>query len=172
MEHNIAVKDVTDANEIFDVLTEFKEYKFLNILKNEEERRAYCEKIAKYANVAVAYYNGETVGCIAEYTNDSESGCAYITLVVVREDLGMLKSLIVMNLFMRMVDIADEKKLTTMKLEVAKDNKRAQMPPRNLGFKYVGDATPTSIYMEAPLEVAKTRIKILSEMLNRHTSEL
>lgn len=171
MEHtngnSIIVKDITNADEIFNVLTEFRDYTFLEAIQNEEARKVYAKKLADKSNFVAAYQDNVVVGCISEYTNDSKSGCAYITFMAVKSDLGIIGSIVAMNMFIRMVDIAAARNLSTMRLEVAKDNKRAQAPPRNLGFKYVGDASPTAIYMEAPLEVARTRIKRLSAMLNR-----
>lgn len=165
--NGIVVKGITNADEIFTVLTEFKDYDFLRVVKEEDERRAYSEKLSKYADAVAAYLNGEVAGFMAEYTNNIESGCAYITFMAVKNDIGIMGSLVAMHMFSKMVAIAKSKNLPKIRVEVNMDNLSSVAPLKTIGFKKVAEAFDNSIYMEVSAETAEMKMDRLKKMLER-----
>lgn len=164
---NIIVKKISDSEEALKVLSEFGEYKFLEKLKGIEERKAFAEKWAENADFLVAYCDGDIIGCFVMYTDNTVDGSAFITLIVTKQEVRALGLFALFKFWDAAISICREKNLTKVKLEVDKTNKKAQASSKSLGFKYSGDASENTVFMEASVDEIEKRIEKLRSLMER-----
>lgn len=165
--NSIIVKDVCDVNEAFEVLTVFKDYEFLEKVKEDSDREAYAKKWAEKSDFLVAYSGEEAIGCFIMYTDNTVDDCAFITYIVTKNDVGILSSFALLSLWINAISVLRKKSLTKFRLETDKNNKKAQSPSKAIGFKCVGDASENTIFMEAEVDEVERKINKLQTMLNR-----
>lgn len=162
MEHNkkasIRILRETDPEKISDILSDFQDYDFFEFLKDEEKRREYAEKLSENSFFTVAYCEGEVLGCLSMYMNDIDSGYVYTTFLAVKSDMGILSSVALVRMCHFSLLEAQKRKFKLLRFEVEKENRNSQRLVKTLGFRYVGDASEHSIYMEAPLDDVTDRI--------------
>lgn len=116
-------------------------------LKDEQRLTMLSEKWHDYAEFCTCRNEeGSLVGMIAFYANQPESGVVYIPHVYVS---GACRG---QNLMSSMLDAIKEyvkgKGFMYMRLEVHKDNERAQRAYTHYGFSISGDASNNSVFMQ------------------------
>lgn len=117
------------------------------VLKDEQRLATLSEKWHSYAEFCTCRNaEGRLVGMIAFYANQPESGVVYIPHVYVR---GAYRG---QNLMSYMLDAIKEyvkrKGFMYMRLEVHKDNERAQRAYIHYGFTISSDASEKSVFMQ------------------------
>lgn len=163
----IEIEVKSNPDEVFDIISEFRDSEMFSFMEDDNARRVYAEKIAKSSYFTAAYYEGKVIGCLSMYMNDIESKYVYTTFLAVKTELGILASVAMMQLCYHSLEIAREKGLTMLRFEVRKDNKKAQNLVKTLGFRYISDASDVSIYMEATLEGVINRIERVLSRFSR-----
>lgn len=95
----------------------------------------YCDKLIKYAEVFVAKQAGEDLGFIAVYANDHEQQCAFISSIGIKEKFrGQRIGALLLN---RAVEMAQEKGMRRIRLEVSLQNHAALRLYRRYGFSKI-----------------------------------
>lgn len=155
---SININEVKDSGEIFSILCDFKDYFTSEHMKTEDSRREYSKKLAEYSSFLTASVDGKIIGFLVSYLNDKKGGYVYTSLLSVKPDSGMLGPVALIKLADYLLDAAKEKKLYKFRFETRKDNRKSQSLVRTLGFKYVCDASPDTIYMEADIADILVRI--------------
>ena len=115
---------------------------------------AYAAKIAYFAEIVVAVHDTGDIGLAALYANDPSGRCGFLTmLAVVPERIGAGFG---SGLLQRAIRIADARGMQTIRLEVAKTNRRARDFYAKFGFVPAPDPCSTdgqpttSIVLERP----------------------
>lgn len=144
---HVVVCEVTSKEELKKILMEFKDYRFLHDVKDDDKIEAYVEKQLTYGHVVAEYHDGKPVGFISFYDNDTNSKTAYISVFALSEGLGFMKGKTMVRIAMESFRIAKDCGLEKIKLEVDKENKVARKLYEHLGFKYTGEETDHSFYM-------------------------
>lgn len=116
-------------------------------LKDEQRLAMLSEKWNAHAEICTCRNEeGRLVGMIAFYANQPESGVVYIPHVYVS---GAYRG---RNLMSSMLDVIKEyvkgEGFMFMRLEVHKDNERAQRAYIHYGFSISGDASDKSVFMQ------------------------
>ncbi len=142
-----------------DVLAFFKDYPFLEVLREDKNRQEYVEKILKSGHILVCYRKDQPGGFITFYCNDKESKMVYISYLALNDKIGMAKGIVLVNLFTETVRIAHEDGMEFIRLEVDKKNARAKALYENAGFRYTSEETDHSVFMEMTIEKAVKRIE-------------
>ena len=105
-------------------------------------------KIDKYADFISAFKNG-VAGYAAMYANNLETKCAYITLIAVKPECQ--HNGIGGQLLKKCETTAIEKGMDKIRLEVLKDNFKAQNFYKKNGFDFEATQTERSFYMSKSL---------------------
>lgn len=111
---------------------------------SKEKIHILADKYAKCAELVVAYYSQTIVGYIAYYRNDVNSGVAYITMVVVKEDYR--KKGIASLMLKCVIDDCIQNGFSIIRLEVDNENKNAIALYKKFGFKFEKTASERSSY--------------------------
>ena len=114
-------------------------------LSTRVDIREFTKKISKNAEIISVIINSEIAGLAAIYCNDLVEKEAYITTVIVDEKYRGNK--IGDALINATINIASEKEMKSIKLEVYKSNLVAINLYQKLGFIQY-DITQTSVYMK------------------------
>lgn len=144
---HVDVHEVTSKEELKKILVEFKEYRFLHDVTDDDKIEAYAKKQLTYGHVVAEYHDGKPVGFISFYDNDTNSKTAYISVFALSEGLGFMKGKTMVRIATESFRIAKDCGLEKIKLEVDKENKVARKLYEHLGFKYTGEETDHSLYM-------------------------
>ena len=126
------------------VLTEFR-YCLPELNFSEEYRHMMAEKFSKHAVFLVYENSFDKIGFVAFYANDYESKIAYISFIAVAEQYRRKK--IGQLLLIKVCDIAKERGMKSIKIEVYKSNINARHFYCNNGFEELCEASAKSIYM-------------------------
>lgn len=132
------------------VIMEFQSY-FPESFPTEEAVRAYAKRQLTYGHMCTAYRYGEPLGFISGYANDTTDKVAYVTLVAVKPNLGLMKGYVLIKLLDIATQYGLDKGMEMARLEVRDSNTHAMELYRKLGFKEVGRASDHSVYMEMPI---------------------
>lgn len=116
-------------------------------LKDEQRLVMLSEKWHSYAEFCTCRNDeGGLVGMIAFYANQPESGVVYIPHVYVS---GAYRGQNLMSSMLNAIKAYVKKKgFMYMRLEVHKENERAQMAYIHYGFTLSGDNTDKSVFMQ------------------------
>lgn len=145
MEKMIHLKKIKNNQEILCILN-----KFSNCLESLKQggsfRKNMADKFALYAEFVLAYENDDNIGFIAYYANDNIAKTVYITMIAVSPmhrnkgvGGGMLE---------RCIADAIDKEMNIIKLEVGKDNFKAQKFYEKYGFVVDGETSENTFYMK------------------------
>ena len=149
---NVSNEDIGTDIFVTKLYDEIEIYQRLNVI-SEAFTPPLIEKIPDLTNYAKKLYcnaevytvgDGNFLGFIAFYANDSNSKIAYITLISVlpyAQKRGLGKTLL--NLC---IDISKVKGMSSLKIEVNKDNEKALHFYNKYGFEFCGEASTKSIY--------------------------
>ena len=125
-----------------------------NLIPSLSERNvdliALAKKFSKYGIVWCHYDCGKPVSILAAYCNDEKEYTAYITILAVNEEYRCKK--FGTSLITEYELYAQECGMKKSKLEVRKNNSKAQSFYKKHGYQIIGDASETSYYMEKTLE--------------------
>jgi 1-aminocyclopropane-1-carboxylate deaminase/D-cysteine desulfhydrase-like pyridoxal-dependent ACC family enzyme/GNAT superfamily N-acetyltransferase len=121
-------------------------------LSKRMDLSSYAEKLQKNADIELAFHDEKTVGFLAIYTNDIDSGKAHIPIVSVLSDYrgyGIGKVLL-----SRAIALARQKKMLNLWLTVDQDNFIAQHVYSQLRFTKIS-STETKFIMSRDLTLNK-----------------
>ena len=136
---------ICDCNDIYRVLTEISSAYNPPLITSIDNLFEYAVKLANNAEIYIAK-DELLLGFIAFYSNDVINKIGYITQLGVMpkaQSIGIGSKL--MNIS---YTICKEKGMKKIKLEVRKMNTRAIRFYQKEGFRFCGEASDRSIYME------------------------
>lgn len=122
---------------------------FLAALAQRTDLAAYADKLTRYAERFEAWANGQLVGVIALYCNDTQTQQAYISHVSTLpawQGQGIAQALL-----NRTCDYASVVGMTHIQLEVAADNHAAFRLYQQQGFAMIGQTTNTARHLRLTL---------------------
>ncbi len=135
---------LSDKNSVLNALNEF--LPLFPHLCEKVEINEYAKKLSSYANFYLAKENGENIGVLAFYANDTQNRMAYISLIGVKNSLqgkGYGKWLLE-----NCVKMAKENKMEKIALEVDDDNQNAIMFYERNGFDFANKTQNNSQIMQ------------------------
>lgn len=142
------VFEMKASAEMMQMFSEFKDEPFMENLKNEEKCAEMAEKLSKYGFVLVYYRKGQIAGFISGYSNNLETRTAFVTLLVIKQAVkGLLRAKILYELGKAVCVHSLECGMTTVELEVAKDNVHAQQVYERAGWRKSGKETERTYFM-------------------------
>ena len=144
IKNDIYIDYVTSYNEKLKVLKECDEV-FIKSVCVDRDFEELLKKIDLYAKVIVARIDGEIVGYVVFYDNNTRKKTAYITLICVKNKFrgyGVGKKLID-----TCVEISRMSGMNSIKLEVDNSNEQAQKLYMKNGFVFGDKASAHSRYM-------------------------
>lgn len=130
---------------IYNLLTEFQDV-FPHLMDKISNLEDYAEKLSELAYVYSAEKNGESVGILIFYANDSESKEAYISLIGVKKEnerKGIGKALLDYCF-----KLSRKHGMCKIRLEVDKDNSNAIKFYKKNGFSFCNATGHNSFYMQ------------------------
>jgi ribosomal protein S18 acetylase RimI-like enzyme len=101
-------------------------------LSSRTDIRVYCRKLLKYADIISVNVKGNLAGVLCIYANDSQTRVSYISSVAVLKGyrrLGLGNALVE-----KAISLSQKKGMSSVKLEVGKNNTAAQHLYRKFGF--------------------------------------
>lgn len=122
--------------DILDTLICFKKDIFDKTI-TDTQLMELADKFAKYAFFIVASDNGSDVGYVAFYCNDTVRKNAFISMIIVdskHQGHGYGKSLLT-----KAIEVARDADMSSVKLEVSKENSNAIAFYHKLGFEVVNE---------------------------------
>ena len=114
------------------------------MFRNQDSLEQLAKKYSENAHVAVVKVENNIAGYVAFYCNDMESKTAYISMIVVKSEYQGLH--LGGKLLDYVVSISKEKGMCKIKLEVAKENKKATGFYIHKGFVFKNEASEHSDY--------------------------
>ena len=142
--------EIVQISDMEDILNAYKSIE--NVFPNLSQRVCideYLEKLAKNAEVIIIRSEQSIIGFLAAYMNNTTEKIAYISLIGVTS--SFMGKGIGSKLFDCCVNMAKEKGMTKLRLEVDNDNISAIKFYEKHGMKFISDASDFSIYMERNL---------------------
>jgi ribosomal protein S18 acetylase RimI-like enzyme len=147
----LAQLDRTDSSEkrLYTLLS-LLDYSFIPPLNSVTNISAYCAKLIQFAEVIVAIYLKEDIGLIAIYANDEQERCAFITSIGVKPEfhgkgIGRI-------LLQRGIQVAHEKGMQRVHLEVNLENQAALKLYHKAGFIEIKRPIETSAILELTID--------------------
>lgn len=141
---------LSEEKDIYRLLKKFDDVFSPSITSRITNLKVYASKLFKNGLTYVIQENGHTLGFISMYANDVEENQAYIIFLAVADhyqgnNLGE-------KLLNHCIHISIQKGMKSVRLEVQKDNQLAIRFYQKHGFKIIGDASKSSLYMENKLK--------------------
>lgn len=116
-------------------------------LKDEERLNRLAEKWQKHADFCTCRNKGGSlVGMIAFYANQPENGVVHVPHVYV--SINFRGQNLMSSMLNTIKAYVEDKGFMNMRLEVHKDNERAQRAYLNYGFTFTGDTTDKSVFLQ------------------------
>ena len=116
-------------------------------LKDEVRLNMLAEKWAMNAEICTCRDDDDSlIGMIAFYANRPEEAVAYIPHVYVNSESRGRN--LFYSMMQRVEDYVREKGFCFIRLEVGKNNERAQRAYSHYGFRFIGDCSKESYYMQ------------------------
>lgn len=144
------VRKLSDLEKMFELISEYGQYLTPTLQERNTDIQAYAEKI--FCN-GVFYYitnhKNKIMGILAAYMNDVENRNAYLTFLAIKDGyrgMGAGRKLLCV-----VEDDAKKSGMTSMRLEVRKNNVDAINFYKAYGYFYLNNASETSFYMEKKL---------------------
>lgn len=141
------IKEILDEYEIEELLEIFTPY-FYTLKFGIVDKHVYVKKIKKYGRVIALYENNDVVGFATFYCNNNESREAFLSYIGIKQiysGRGYGK-----KLMGKVLEICKQNSMTTIKLEVRKENSNAISFYKKLGFIQMTD-NKQSIYFSMNL---------------------
>jgi hypothetical protein len=150
-----------DLNEAVNVIKKLQDSEFISFADGDEAIVNYAKKQLEFGHMIVEYLDGEPVGYICFYANDHATRVVFISAIVVTGS-GLQRGKVFYNLITEGARIGIREGMTSVKLEVDKDNISARKLYEQIGFEYTGEEKEHSVYMviEKDVFLEKTKIKI------------
>lgn len=164
---NIEVKETNDQNTIYEVLVEFQSYLRSEKLKSDSKRKEYSQKLAINSHFIVAYRENSIVGFLCFYMNDEEKKCAYFPLLAVKNDLGVFSTIVIFQMFSKTLEILKKSNFNSIRLEVDRDNLKAQRLYKSLGLIEISSNFDSSFYMEGSIDNATQILNSIAKRLDK-----
>lgn len=141
----IEIIQVKKYNQIYYLIKKFNNVFTPPLSKRSNNLSSYSRKLHKNAMVYVAKKKRRILGFIAFYINDFKTYTAYGTLIAVipkaqNQNIGQL----LVEMF---INESKKRGMKRIKIEVDKHNEKAIYIYKKHGYKYLCDASDSSIYM-------------------------
>lgn len=143
MNYNYSIEQVF-YRDILEAMQFCKSSMFDSDIWNQDSLEQLAKKYSENAHVAVVKVEDNIAGYVAFYCNDMESKTAYISMIVVKSEYQGLH--LGGKLLDYVVSISKEKGMCKIKLEVAKENKKATGFYIHKGFVFKNEASEHSDY--------------------------
>lgn len=130
---------------LHDLLVRIESQWHPELIGHEDSLLEYSQKIYDKSSIIGVIVDDEIVGFAAVYINDHETKQAYLTYIAFLESYTHMG--FGAELLNRVIKIAMDEGLTTIKLEVKKANNRARAFYKKHCFLELCDASENSIYM-------------------------
>lgn len=154
-EITICIEKKTETlSKILDTFTSLFPFFFDHSCSNEE----YAEKIVSKGYFLSAYKGEECVGLLAFYANDIDTKLAYVSLLAIKETIGLTRGIVLRKLLSFAARISLDNGMERVKLEVLKNNELAKKIYCKMGFTYLNEATAYSDYYICDI---KTIMKVM-----------
>lgn len=128
-------------------IVELCDSSFIVGITRRENYLEILNKMQQYAEFIVPRSDdGTPLGYVSMYANNMQTKVAYISMFCIREEYQQLH--LGTALMKRAVEVAGEKGMKIIRLEVLKENTKAQKFYLHNGFRMVSDNHTTSILME------------------------
>jgi ribosomal protein S18 acetylase RimI-like enzyme len=141
---NYKIIEMKSLNDIIFSISFFKEIYHNSILAKVHNVKEYANKLFNNATVFAAV-NESILGLIVFYANDLMTRTAYIAIIAVHPESQ--NSHIGFNLLDKCIEISKDNNMSSIKLEVKKQNENAISFYKKNGFDYCGEASQDSIFM-------------------------
>lgn len=115
------------------------------LIGQEDALLEYSQKIYDKSSIIGVIVNDEIVGLAAVYINDHETKQAYLTYIALLESYTHMG--FGAELLSRVIKLAIDEGMTSIKLEVKKTNDRARAFYNKHSFSDLYDAAENSVYM-------------------------
>lgn len=158
-DRKFVVQQETDPETAINVVMPFRSY-FPEVFPTEETVREYIPHLLKNGSIFAAYRRGEPLGFITGYTNDHVNKRAYVTIIAVKQGLGLLNGYVMLKLLDAATQFGLDQGMEYARLEVYDDNTHAAEIYRKLGFQETGRASDHSVYMEMRLDDCRKAMRI------------
>lgn len=143
-DQTIDINQISNSQEIFNVLNEFNDVFTTPISEKVNNMKNYSKKLSSNSFVFVAS-GYDTYGFVTLYANDKQNKTAYISFIGVKEKSRNMK------IGRKLLDVCLKKSLEQgmkyIKLEVQSNNEIAKEFYKNNGFTFSEKASPNSLYL-------------------------
>lgn len=132
MIEDVNVIHIHDEESISGALISLKENLYEKAINNDEVLKGLAKKYYLYGNVFIMYINGAPKGLCAFYSNDIVTKTAYLSIIVVAQDIQNMGS--GSALIEKMVDFCKQQGMIKVRLEVSDSNDKAIKFYKKHGF--------------------------------------
>ena len=139
------VAKIEDVEELTHILESYLE-DMPHFLEKIESLNDYARKVLRYGNVYVIKSEAGRKGFIIFYANDRNENKAYVSLIAVSKEFRRQK--IGTKLLSVCERVSKEMGMNGVRLEVDRDNTKAQKFYESIGFYVQKDTGADSFYME------------------------
>ena len=141
----IHLSGMTDIYSITEAVTKLEDNLSPSLRQRNIDLEEYANKLYKHGKVWGHYDLGLPISIIAGYFNDEQEHTAYLSMLAVNENYrGKHLASSLLSVF---EEYALETGMDRIKLEVRKNNKKAQLLYDKFGYVISGDASDSSYYM-------------------------
>ncbi|WP_026657844.1 GNAT family N-acetyltransferase [Butyrivibrio sp. AC2005] len=147
MGREIDVIEVKEVTEFIEILNEFRDYKTLTFMIDEDTKKKFAKKQIDNGHVIVERHDGLPVGFICIYCNDTENKVAFVTAFALSDKLGFAKGLTMARILNKAFELGIQAGMEKVKLEVDDENHRARKLYEAIGFKYLPEKGEHSSFM-------------------------
>lgn len=141
---------IEKRHEVIQQIVEMCDSSFMVGITHRENYLEILKKMQQHAEfIVLRSVDGTPLGYVSMYANNMETKVAYISMFCIRTDYQ--KHHLGTELMNKTVEVAWEKGMKTIKLEVLKDNMKAQKFYSNYGFHIMKDGNEASLFMEYQL---------------------
>ena len=142
---NIEIKRETELGRCVEILTDFSA-QFPQFLTDSEIITGYAEKLLRRGLFLSATLGDRPLGLMCGYVNDEVGKTAYISLLAISREAGLLRGKIFHGFIDAFCGCAREQGMTCIRAEVDDENTGAMKLYRALGAEITGRASEHSSY--------------------------
>ena len=147
-----SIYEVVNPRELEDIMKHLSKIESMSCFRDKSVREEFARKQIKFGHVYAQKHGDIPIAVACFYCNDKESRIAYITALVLGDELGISKGVTMIEFARKFIGLCRQNDMKTIRLEVANTNSRARRLYEHVGFTYTGEEKKDSSYMEMPLD--------------------
>ncbi len=159
MKDEIYVEELTDLDRTVDIIRKFADSPFITFTDSDENIKSFAKKQLEYGHVLAVFDGADPLGYVCFYSNDHITKTAFVSAIVLG-GTGLEKGKLFFKLIEKAIVMGINEGMTSLKIQVNKDNIHARRLYEKMGFEYTGEENELGLYMLITKQQLVEKLKI------------